>query len=54
LEALSTKEAGEERIGKNDVPANELAGFSAFQRRIQGLKIDAEQQDRDMFLGLSI
>ncbi|MGB2641731.1 MAG: AAA family ATPase, partial [Candidatus Acidiferrum sp.] len=47
LEALSTKEAGEERIGKDDVRQLSLP---VFQRRIQELKVDAEQQDQDMLL----
>ena len=47
LEALSTKEPGDERIGKDDVRQLSL---QVFQRRIQELKVDAEQQDQDMLL----
>lgn len=47
LEALSTKDAGEERVGKDDVRQLSL---HVFQRRIQELKVDAEQQDQDMLL----
>jgi len=47
LEALSTKEAGQEKIGKDDVRQLSL---QVFQRRIQELKVDAEQQDQDMLL----
>ena len=47
LEALSTKDAGQERIGKDDVRQLSL---HVFQRRIQELKVDAEQRDQDMLL----
>ena len=47
LEALSTKDPEEERIGKDDVRQLSL---QVFQRRIQELKVDAEQQDQDMLL----
>ncbi len=47
LEALSAKEAGDERIGKDDVRQLSL---HVFQQRIQELKLDAEQVDQDMLL----
>jgi hypothetical protein len=47
LEALSPKGSGDERIGKDDV---RLLSLQVFQRRIQELKVDSEQQDQDMLL----
>jgi hypothetical protein len=47
LEALSTKPAGEERIGKDDV---RLLSLQVFQRRIQELKVDSEKRDQDLLL----
>jgi len=47
LEALSPKVPGEERIGKDDV---RLLSLQVFQRRIQELKVDSEEQDQDMLL----
>jgi Cdc6-like AAA superfamily ATPase len=47
LEALSTKAPEDERIGKDDVRQLSL---QVFQRRIQELKVDAEQQDQDTLL----
>ena len=44
LEALGPKSAGEERIGKDDVRSLSRV---VFQRRIEELKIDSEQQDQD-------
>jgi hypothetical protein len=47
LEALSPKPPGEERIGKDDVRQLSLG---VFQRRIEELKVDSEQQDQDTLL----
>ena len=47
LEALSTKSAGEEKVGKDDV---RLLSLGVFQRRIEELKADSEQQDQDTLL----
>lgn len=47
LEALSQKPAGEERIGKDDV---RLLSLAVFQRRIEELKVDSEQQDQDALI----
>jgi hypothetical protein len=44
LEALSPKPSGEERIGKDDI---RLLSLAVLQRRIEELKVDAEQQDQD-------
>jgi len=47
LEALSPKMPGEETIGKDDV---RILSLGVFQRRIEELKIDSEQQDQDALL----
>jgi AAA domain-containing protein len=47
LEALSPKPIGEERIGKDDV---RQMSMGVFQRRIEELKEDSEQQDQDTLL----
>ena len=47
LEALSTKAAGEERIGKDDV---RILSLTVLQRRIEELKVDSEQQDQDALI----
>ncbi len=47
LEALSQKPIGEEKIGKDDV---RLLSLQVFQRRIQELKVDAEERDQDVLL----
>lgn len=47
LEALSPKPPGEEKIGKDDVRQLSLA---VLQRRIEELKVDAEQQDQDALI----
>jgi hypothetical protein len=47
LEALSRKPEGEERIGKDDV---RILSLGVFQKRIEELKIDSEQQDQDALL----
>ena len=47
LEALSPKDSGEERIGKDDV---RLLSLQVFQRRIQELKVDSEDRDQDTLL----
>lgn len=47
LEGLSPKPAGQERIGKDDV---RLLSLAVFQRRIEELKIDSEQQDQDALI----
>jgi hypothetical protein len=47
LEALSPKMEGEETIGKDDV---RILSLGVFQRRIEELKVDSEQQDQDALL----
>jgi hypothetical protein len=47
LEALAPKVAGEERVGKDDV---RLLSLAVFQRRIEELKADSEQQDQDFLM----
>jgi len=47
LEALSPKPEGEERIGKDDI---RLLSLAVLQRRIEELKVDAEQQDQDALI----
>jgi hypothetical protein len=47
LEALAPKLPGEERIGKDDV---RLLSLGVFQRRVEELKTDSEQQDQDALL----
>lgn len=47
LEALSPKLPGQERVGKDDI---RLLSLAVFQRRIEELKIDAEQQDQDALI----
>jgi AAA domain len=47
LEALSSKPAEQERIGKDDV---RLLSLTVLQRRIEELKVDAEQQDQDALI----
>ncbi len=47
LEALAPKAAGQERVGKDDV---RLLSLNVFQRRIEELKADSEQQDQDALL----
>lgn len=47
LEALSPKMPGEETIGKDDV---RILSLGVFQRRIEELKVDSEQQDQDALL----
>jgi hypothetical protein len=47
LEALSPKSPGAETIGKDDV---RILSLGVFQRRIEELKIDSEQQDQDALL----
>jgi hypothetical protein len=47
LEALSPKPPGEEHVGKDDV---RLMSMGVFQRRIEELKEDCEQQDQDTLL----
>jgi hypothetical protein len=51
LEALSTKEPGEERIGKDDVRQLSL---QVFQRRRQELKVDADNKIRTCFSRVSM
>jgi hypothetical protein len=47
LEALSSKPAGQERIGKDDVRQLSL---SVFQRRIEELKADSEERDQNALM----
>jgi hypothetical protein len=47
LEALAEKDAGDERVGKDDVRALSL---STFQRRIEELKADSEEKDHDVLI----
>lgn len=47
LEALSPKAAGDERVGKDDI---RLLSLTVLQRRIEELKVDAEQQDQDALI----
>lgn len=47
LEALAPKHEGDERVGKDDV---RLMSLIVFQRRIEELKADSEQQDQDLLI----
>lgn len=47
LEALSPKLEGSERVGKDDI---RLLSLTVLQRRIEELKVDAEQQDQDALI----
>jgi hypothetical protein len=47
LETLSPMQAGEERVGKDDV---RLLSLTVLQRRIEELKVDSEQQDQDALI----
>lgn len=47
LEALSPKPEGQEKVGKDDI---RLLSLTVLQRRIEELKVDAEQQDQDALI----
>lgn len=47
LEVLSPKQAGEEKVGKDDV---RLLSSAVLQRRIEELKADSEQRDQDSLI----